>query len=53
MTVDVPATASDTQGAHAHSVTVDVLNTTSTSTGSGTAFDVTMPYLQLLACSKN
>lgn len=51
VTVDIPATSSSTAGAHSHSV--DVPNTTSTSTGSGTALDVTMPYLQLLACGKN
>ncbi len=39
------------EGDHTHSV--DVPGTTTTSTGSGTAFDVTMPYLQLLACSRN
>mgnify|MGYP001421715210 CR=1 FL=1 len=51
VTVDVPATTSTTAGGHSHAV--DVGNTTSTATGGGTAFDVTMPYLQLLACSKN
>ncbi len=40
-------------GAHNHAITVDVPGTTSTSTGSGAALDTSMPYLQLIACSKN
>jgi microcystin-dependent protein len=40
-------------GAHSHSVTIDVPSTLSSSTGSGTAFDTSMPYIQLIACSKN
>lgn len=51
VTVDVGNTTSTSAGNHSH--TVDIPNTTSSSTGSGMAFDTSMPYIQLIACSKN
>lgn len=47
--VDIPSTTSSTQSDHGH--TVDIGNFNSASTGQASV-DVTMPYLQLLACRR-
>ena len=48
--VDVPATTSTSAGAHTHSVSV---TGGATSSAGVATVDVTMPYLQLLACAKS
>lgn len=49
-TVDVANTTSTTAGAHTHNIDIRSFNSANTGVG---AVDVTMPYVQLLACRKD
>lgn len=49
-TVNIPTTGSSTAGSHTHSTDIPSFNTAATGVG---AVDVTMPYIQLLACRKD